>query len=61
MGKTVESFRIALEGEIGRWSGFARALRKPDWEVFDELEDMCRNSVMGLVMLLGFRFVTLFC
>ena len=23
MGKTVESFRIALEGEINRWSGFA--------------------------------------
>ena len=30
MGKTVESFRMALEGEINRWSGFARALRKPD-------------------------------
>jgi hypothetical protein len=27
MGKTVESFRIALEGEISRWSDFARALR----------------------------------
>ena len=27
MGKTVESFRIALEGEIIRWSGFARALQ----------------------------------
>ena len=23
MGKTVESFRMALEGEISRWSGFA--------------------------------------
>ena len=43
MGKTVESFRIALEGEISRWSGFARALRKPDREAFDELMDMCRN------------------
>ena len=42
MGKTVESFRIALEGEINRWSGFARALRKPDREAFDELMDMCR-------------------
>ena len=42
MGKTVESFRIALEGEICRWSGFARALRKPDREAFDELMDMCR-------------------
>ena len=30
MGKTVESFRIALEGEISRWSGFVTALRKDD-------------------------------
>ena len=43
MGKTVESFRIALEGEINRWSGFARALRKSDREAFDELMDMCRT------------------
>ncbi|MGD0643801.1 MAG: hypothetical protein ABSA75_02730 [Candidatus Bathyarchaeia archaeon] len=43
MGKTVESFRIALEGEINRWSGFVRALRKPDREAFDELMDMCRT------------------
>jgi hypothetical protein len=25
MGKTVESYRMALEGEISRWNGFARA------------------------------------
>ena len=43
MGKTVESYRMALESEIGRWSGFARALRKPDREAFDDLMDMCRN------------------
>jgi hypothetical protein len=43
MGKTVESFRMALEGEIKRWSGFAFALRKPDREAFDELMDMCRT------------------
>jgi hypothetical protein len=43
MGKTVESFRIALEGEISRWSGFARALRTEDREAFDGLMDMCRS------------------
>jgi len=43
MGKTVESYRMALEGEINRWSGFARALRRPDREAFDELMDMCRS------------------
>lgn len=47
MGKTVESFRIALEGEINRWSGFARALRRPDREAFDELMDMCRSNAMA--------------
>jgi hypothetical protein len=43
MGKTVESFRMALEGEINRWNGFARALRKPDREAFDEQMNMCRT------------------
>ncbi len=43
MGKSVESFRMALEGEISRWSGFARALRKPEREAFDSLMDICRS------------------
>jgi hypothetical protein len=43
MGKTVPAYRMALEEEINRWSGFARALRKYDREAFDELMDMCRN------------------
>ncbi len=37
MGDTIESFWVALEEENNRWSGFARALRKPDREAFDEL------------------------
>ena len=47
MGKTVESYRMALESEIHRWNGFARALRKDDREAFDELMDMCRNNAMA--------------
>jgi hypothetical protein len=43
MGKTVPAYRMALEEEISRWSGFARALRKSDREAFDELMDMCRT------------------
>jgi hypothetical protein len=43
MGKTVPAYRMALEEEISRWSGFARALRKSDLKAFDELIDMCRN------------------
>ena len=43
MGKTVESFRMALEGEIGRWFRFARTLRKADREAFDKLLDMVQK------------------
>ena len=47
MGKTVESYRMALEGEISRWSGFARALRREEREAFEELMDGCRNNAMA--------------
>ncbi len=43
MGKTVESYRIALEDEVRRWNGFARALRIEDKEAFDALMDACRS------------------
>lgn len=43
MGKTVESYRMALEDEIHRWSGFEKALRLQDKEAFDALMDACRN------------------
>jgi hypothetical protein len=43
VGKTVESYRMALEGEISRWNGFVRALRKDDREAFEEIMDMCRG------------------
>jgi len=38
---------MALEGEISRWNGFARALRKDDQEAFDELMDICRSFAMA--------------
>jgi hypothetical protein len=43
MDKTIDSSIVDLEGEITRWSGFARALRKPDREAFDGLMDICRG------------------
>jgi hypothetical protein len=43
MGKTVETYRMALEEEISRWSGFARALRIEDRQAFEALMDACRN------------------
>ena len=43
VGKTVESYRMALEGEISRWNGFVRALRKDDREAFEEMIDLGRG------------------
>jgi hypothetical protein len=43
MGKTVESYRIALDIEVQSWSGFAKALRSEDREAFEQLMDMCRS------------------
>jgi hypothetical protein len=42
LGRTVESYRLALEDEIRRWSGFERALRSRDRDAFEELMDACR-------------------
>jgi hypothetical protein len=43
MGKTVESYRLALEDEIMRWKGFAKALRSEDRQAFEALMDACRS------------------
>ena len=43
MGKTVETYRMALDDEIHRWKGFAKALRNEDREAFEALMDACRS------------------
>ena len=44
MGKTVPSYRIALEWEIQQWRGFRNALRREEEvKAFDTLMDMARN------------------
>lgn len=43
MGKTVPSYRVALDEEIKRWKGFAQALRSDDREAFEQLMDSCRS------------------
>jgi hypothetical protein len=43
MGKTIESYRIALDMEIQRWNNFTRALRSDDKEAFEQMMDTCRN------------------
>jgi hypothetical protein len=43
MGKTIESYRMALEDEINRWNGFQKALRTEDRVAFEALMDGCRS------------------
>jgi hypothetical protein len=44
MGKTVPSYRMAIEFEISRWKGFRNALQKEEEKhAFDQLMDMCRG------------------
>lgn len=43
MGKTVKSYRMAIEDEINRWNGFAKALRIEDKAAFDAMMDACRS------------------
>jgi hypothetical protein len=42
MGRTVPTFRAALEDAIKRWDGYRRALRQRDREAFDRMMDACR-------------------
>jgi len=43
MGKTVESYRLALDTEIQSWNGFVKALRTDDRNAFEQMTDACRN------------------
>jgi len=43
MGRTVPSYRQALETEINRWEGFRKALRDKDVEAFDKMMNACRT------------------
>jgi hypothetical protein len=43
VGRTVPSYRQALEDEIGRWEGFKKALRGKDVEAFEALMKACRE------------------
>ena len=42
IGRTVPSFRPALEHEIESWKDFKRALRPEDQKVFDKLMNFAR-------------------
>ncbi len=42
MGRTVVSYRQAVEGEIATWDGFKKALRLCDAEAFGKMMNACR-------------------
>lgn len=42
MGRTVPSYRLALDSEIRSWKGFQKALRGEDHRAFDEMMKACR-------------------
>jgi hypothetical protein len=42
LGRTIPSYRVALEEEAKAWRGFQDALRAPDREVFENMLDQCR-------------------
>ena len=44
MGRTVPSYRQALETEIEKWKGFRKGLRNKDAEAFDRMMNACRMS-----------------
>ncbi len=42
MGRTVPTYRLALEAMAQQWNDFRRALRKGDREAFDQLMNKAR-------------------
>jgi len=56
VGEPIKSHRLALDDEIRRWDGFAKALRNKDREAFDALMDSgrsyayaCNNKVQPII------------
>ncbi len=48
MGKTLQSYRIAVEEEIGRWNRFRDGLASDEEkQAFDELMDIVRGNAMA--------------
>jgi hypothetical protein len=43
LGRTVPSYRQALEAEIARWEAFRRALRGKEVDAFDRMMEICRT------------------
>jgi len=44
LGRTVLSYRQAVEAEITRWEGFRKALRRKDQRAFKKMMNACRMN-----------------
>jgi hypothetical protein len=44
LGRTVFSYRQAVEAEIARWEGFRKALRSKDLKAFKKIMNACRMN-----------------
>jgi hypothetical protein len=47
MTKTVNAYRAALEGEIKKWNGYERVLRRDINKFFEELMNISRSLCLG--------------
>ncbi len=48
MGKTVPTYRMAIESEISNWKGFRDALAsEEEKQAFDQVMDLCRVQAMA--------------
>lgn len=52
VGRTVPSFRMALETEIAKWKGYRKCLRPDERRIFDRMMDAYRihASASGIVV-----------
>jgi hypothetical protein len=49
MGKTVPSYRMAIEGEMQNWKGYRDSLAsEEEQQAFDVLIDYCRVQAMAV-------------
>ena len=48
MGRTIPSFRMALEGEICSWTDFRKALGRGNRELLDDLFNQARSNCMAV-------------
>ena len=54
MGKTVPSYRMAIEGKLPAGKAFRNALPSDgEKQAFDEMMDMCRTNAMAGVTLVS--------